>query len=405
MPGPVTVPVFYFSAMDFKFDSIIEREGTDCFKYDFRKEYFGNGDVIPMWVADMDFAVPPAVKEALKKRADHPIYGYSVLSDDYYNAFINWVRHRHQWEIEKDWIRFSPGVVTALNLLVQTFTETGDRVIVQPPVYFPFFWAVEKNGRVLVHNTLREQNGVYSIDFEDLEDKMKAGARMMILCSPHNPVGRAWKEDELRRIGELCLEYKVILLSDEIHSDLALPPHKHIPMASLSEEIALNTITCMAPSKTFNLAGLFTSSIIIRNEEWLKIFKETEERVHLSPNLFGAVAAEAAYREGVSWLDELLKYLEGNYRLLRDFLSGEAPYIIPSPLEATYLVWLDFRGTGLPNNEIKRILIEEAGVGLNDGRVFGEGGSGFQRMNLGCPTPVVKKAITRISEAFSKHIK
>jgi len=386
--------------LPYNFDKIISREGSDAVKLEWRKQLFGREDVIPMWVADMDFEVPPFVTEALRKRTEHPIYGYSVLPDSYFQSIIDWEQRRHGWKVEKEWIFYSPGVVTALNLLVDAFTKPGDKIIVQPPVYFPFFSAVEKHKRKLLRNRLKEVNNEYFIDFEDLEEKIREGAKMLILCSPHNPVGRVWRREELERIGNLCLENEVLVISDEIHGDLVQPDFKHIPMASLSEDIAANTVTCIAPSKTFNLAGLFTSSVIIPDEKLRKKFSMAEERISIHPNIFGAVASEAAYNHGDQWLDELLAYIRGNARLVEETLKQDLPGVIVSPLEATYLLWLDFRNLGKTNNEIKEILVNTAGVGMSPGDMFGVPGAGFQRMNLGCPRPVVEEATGKIIQAF-----
>ncbi len=298
------------------FDTPVPRENTNSVKFDFRKQYFGREDVIPMWVADMDFPVPPFVSEAVRKRAAHPVYGYSIIPESYYQAVMDWQKRRHGWDIRKEWILFSPGVVTGLNVIVQALTDPGDKIIVQPPVYFPFFSCVEKNGRTLICNRLIEKDGVYSIDFEDLENKMKEGARMLILCSPHNPVSRCWTREELEWLGAKSLEHGVLVVSDEIHCDLVFEPYRHIPLAAISEETARNTITCIAPSKTFNLAGLYSSSVIIPNDSLRRRFKAAEEKVHLSANIFGITAAEAAYREGDGWLGELMAYLKTNADLV-----------------------------------------------------------------------------------------
>jgi len=382
--------------MTYNFDQPIDRAGTNTVKYDLRKAIFSNGEVIPMWVADMDFAVPPFVLEAVQKRAEHPIFGYTIIPDSYYSALIDWQKRRHGWELKKDWIFYSPGVVTGLNMIVQAFTVPGDKIIVQPPVYFPFFSCVSNNGRTLVQNQLLERNGHYSFDFEDLERKMKDGAKLLILCNPHNPVSRCWTREELEWIGAKSLEHGVLVVSDEIHCDLVFDPHRHIPFATLSEEIAARTITCIAPSKTFNLAGLFTSSIIITDDTLRVIFKKQEERLHLSPNIFGISAAEAAYREGDDWLEELKGYLMQNYKLVKEFLAANMPEVTASVLEATYLLWLDFRCWQLPADELKNMLIEKAGIGLVDGRQFGQGGEGFHRMNIGCPKATVLNALDRI---------
>jgi len=381
--------------MKYNFDETIPRVGTNSVKFDYRRQYFGREDVIPMWVADMDFPVPPFVSDAVRKRAEHPIYGYSIIPDSYYQAVINWQHRRYGWEIKQDWILFSPGVVTGLNVIVQALTNPGDKIIVQPPVYFPFFSSIEKNGRELILNELIEMDGIYSIDFDDLESKMKDGAQMMILCSPHNPVGRCWTKEELEWLGAKSLEYGVILVSDEIHCDLVFDPHEHIPLATLSEEISLNTVTCIAPSKTFNLAGLYSSSIIIPNDSLRRKFKHNAEKIHLSANLFGITAAEAAYSGGEEWLEELMAYLRANAVRVKEFLSAEKPDITCSPLEATYMLWLDFRKLGLTPPETKKRLIEKAGLGLVDGPVFGPGGDGFQRMNIACPRSTLENALVR----------
>jgi cystathionine beta-lyase len=381
--------------MKFDFDQIIPRENTNCVKFDLRKAYFGREDVIPMWVADMDFAVPPFVQEAVRKRAEHPVYGYSIIPESYQNAIIDWQLRRYGWEVKKDWLLFSPGVVTGLNVIVQALTEPGDKIIVQPPVYFPFFSSVENNGRKLVLNQLVEKDGIYSIDFDDLESKMKDGAKMLILCNPHNPVSRCWTRAELEWIGAKCIEHGVLIVSDEIHCDLVFEPHQHIPMATLSDEIANNSITCIAPSKTFNLAGLYSSSIIIQNDSLRRRFRLAEEKVHLSANLFGIVAAEAAYRQGDEWLRQLMEYLRENVSLVKGYLEAEMPEITFSPAEATYMLWLDFRKLGIPAPELKKRLIEKAGLGLVEGPVFGPGGEGFQRLNVGCPRSTLEKALGR----------
>jgi cystathionine beta-lyase len=285
--------------------------------------------------------------------------------------------------------------VTGLNIIVQAMTEPGEKIIIQPPVYFPFFSCVEYNGRKLLLNQLIEKDGVYSIDFEDLENKMKDGARMLILCNPHNPVSRCWTREELEWIGAKSLEHGVIVVSDEIHCDLVFEPYRHIPLATISEEISQNTITCIAPSKTFNLAGLFTSSVIISNDSLRRKFKVAAEKVHLSANIFGITAAEAAYRQGDDWLGELIQYLKTNVGLVKDYLSVKMPQVLISPAEATYMLWLDFRALGIPAPDLKKRLIEKAGLGFVEGPTFGPGGEGFQRMNIACPRATLEMALER----------
>lgn len=386
--------------MSYDFDGDIPREGTHCVKYDLREAYFGRGDVIPMWVADMDFAVPPFVSEAILQRAGHPVFGYSVIPDSYYEAIIGWQKRRYGWEIKKDWILFSTGIVTGLNVIVQALTEPGDKIIVQSPVYFPFYSCVENNGRVLLVNQLVEEDGKYVMDLVDLEKKMKSGAKMLILCSPHNPVSRCWRQEELEWLGRKCLEYKVLLISDEIHCDLVFEPRRHVAVASLAKEFSMNTITCIAPSKTFNLAGLYSSSIIIENDSLRRKFKIASEKIHLTANIFGITAAEAAYRQGDAWLAELMIYLKSNADLVTGFLAEKLPEIKVSPVEATYMLWLDFRRLGLSPAEVKTRLIENAGLGLIDGTVFGQGGEGFQRMNIGCTKRTLTQALARLASAF-----
>jgi cystathionine beta-lyase len=381
--------------MQSDFDLVLQRENTNCVKFDIRQQIFGRADVIPMWVADMDFPVPPFVAEAIQKRAEHPVYGYSIIPDSYNQAVIEWQKRRKGWEIQKEWILFSPGVVTGLNIIVQAMTEPGEKIIIQPPVYFPFFSCVEYNGRKLLLNQLIEKDGVYSIDFEDLENKMKDGARMLILCNPHNPVSRCWTREELEWIGAKSLEHGVIVVSDEIHCDLVFEPYRHIPLATISEEISQNTITCIAPSKTFNLAGLFTSSVIISNDSLRRKFKVAAEKVHLSANIFGITAAEAAYRQGDDWLGELIQYLKTNVGLVKDYLSVKMPQVLISPAEATYMLWLDFRALGIPAPDLKKRLIEKAGLGFVEGPTFGPGGEGFQRMNIACPRATLEMALER----------
>ncbi|HHJ11164.1 MAG TPA: putative C-S lyase [Bacteroidetes bacterium] len=387
---------------DFDFDRLIDRRDTHSFKYDGLQKVLGTDEVIPMWIADMDFAVPPAVSKAIIKRAEHPIYGYTFRPDSYYESIVRWMDKRHGWNIEKEWIQYCPGVVPALNMAVQGFTEPGEGVILQSPIYHPFFHAINLNHRKLLNNQLKElEDGTYIIDFDDLVEKAKE-ARLLLLSNPHNPVGRSWDEDELRTLGEICTANNLLVVSDEIHADLTLPGHHHIPLASLSEEIASHTITCISPSKTFNLGGLNTSSVIISDPEVRKRFEEVIESLHLGMgNLFGMEASIAAYNHGEKWLDALLKYIQGNIDFARSFLKEKLPGIGMSPIEATYLLWLDFRKTGMNNDELHKFMINKAKVGSNDGTMYGPGGEGFQRLNVACPHSIVEEAFIRIYNAFS----
>ena len=383
----------------YDFDKIVDRDSTANIKYDLREKFFEKKDVLPMWVADMDFETPIFIRKAIKERAEHPIYGYTYRDENYSNSIVNWVKNRQGWDIEKDWIVYSPGIVPALNFSTMAYTNPNDSILVQPPVYFPFFTAATDHGRKLLSNQLKYDDGRYTIDFEDFEQKAKK-ATMFFLSSPHNPVGRVWKKEELVRLGEICVDNNVIIISDEIHNDLILPGYKHIPIASLSKEIADITVTCIAPSKTFNLAGLATSSVIISNEELRNKFEKVINTLHLSlGNLFGAVASEAGYTYGHNWVDELMKYLAGNIDLLRNGLAESKIKIIEP--EATYLVWLDFKDYNIDDEEIKNILINKAGLGLSHGPMFGEGGEGFQRINLAAPRSTITTAIDKLSSAFN----
>jgi cystathionine beta-lyase len=386
--------------MKTNFDIIIPRENTSCVKYDLREMFFKNPDVIPMWVADMDFKTPNFIIDAIKERLNHEILGYTFRSDAYHQSIIDWMQSRHQWNIKREWIGFSPGVVPALSLVVLAYTNEGDGIVVQPPVYFPFFPTVEDHKRKLIYNELSYVNGKYEIDFDDLDEKLKK-AKAFMFCNPHNPVCRVWTEEELRRVGDLCLKYDVLIFSDEIHSDLIMPGFKHIPMASLSGEISNKTITFMAPSKTFNLAGLSTSFLIIEDTELKKKYDKMLDNFHLgSGNLFGNVALEAAYNNGAEWVDELNEYLYNNYLFVKRFLETELPQIKLIEAEATYLLWMDFSLIGKKEDELKDILINKANLGYNHGSMFGPGGNGFFRMNTACPRSVIEKALNQLKEVF-----
>jgi cystathionine beta-lyase len=388
------------------FDERVRRENTDCYQYDLRKKYFGTDDIIPMWVADMDFKSPEFITAAMEKRLSHGIYGYTFRSNSFYESVIKWLKTRHGWKIKKEWIEFSPGIVPALNLAVLAFTRPGDKVIVQPPVYFPFFSAIKNHGRVIVENKLKLRGGRYYMDYRDLESKIDGRVKMMILCSPHNPTGNVWTREELVKLADICLNNNILMLSDEIHSDLVLRGHRHIPTASLGKNIARNTITFIAPSKTFNLAGLSTSVVISSNMKLLRRFSEIMDHVHVgSGNIFGNIATEAAYNFGHEWLMQLMDYLQGNIDFVINYLSRNIPLIKPVIPEATYLLWLDCRKLGMDRRQLKKFFIEKAKLGLSDGPVFGKGGSGFQRMNIGCPREKIKMALHRLNKATNDYLK
>lgn len=346
----------------------------------------------------MDFEVPLFIREAVIQRAKHEVYGYTIRPKRFYESIAGWLSVRHGWEVDPEQIDFSPGVVPALVLAVLEFTEPGDKVLVQSPVYFPFFSSIENHGRVLVNNQLLDKQGMYTIDFSDLEEKFSKGVKMMLLCHPHNPVGRAWNISELAQLAELAVKYNVLVISDEIHSDLLLFGHTHIPFATISEKIAMQTITCIAPSKTFNLAGLHTSAVVIQNPELKKRYEKVLEDIHIGGgNLFGFVALEAAYTLGAEWLSQLNSYLEGNYLFLRKHLEAELPFVRVSPLEATYLAWLNFEALGLDDKELMNFMVNKAKVGLVDGPRFGAGGEQYLRMNIATPRSVLKQSLEQIT--------
>lgn len=389
--------------MNCNFDEITDRRFTGSIKWDFNQRTFGREDILPLWVADMDFRAPQAVVEALVKRAQHGIFGYSEGMEGYYQAIIDWMQKRHSWEIQRDWITFSPGVVPALYELVRTLTKPGEKVLIQSPVYPPFFQAIRNHGREVVNSQLILENGHYFMDFADLEVKFANGVKIMILCNPHNPVGRVWKQEELERLGDLCLAHNVLVISDEIHGDLIYEGYRHIPFASLSTELAAQSIVCTAPSKTFNLAGLQTSNLIIPNQKLRQVYQTSLNSSGLrQPNLFGITATEAAYRYGWDWLEQVMNYLNGNVELIMSFLKEEMTEIQVVKPEGTYLAWLDFRALGMEPNLLQEFLVHKAGVGLNAGYHFGPGGEGFARLNFGCPRSLLEDGLQRIKTALKE---
>lgn len=386
--------------MVYNFDEVVEREGTHCIKWDYLKEIFGTDDVLPMWVADMDFLSPSPVIDAVKRRADHGVFGYTGAPESLYESFIDWMGNRHGWEIKRDWVLLSPGIVPAINFAVMALTSPGERIIIQTPVYPPFHDAIIKNGRSIVKSPLKMEDGRFVMDFQSLEMELKKGAKMVILCNPHNPVGRVWSRSELIRFGELCIKYNAVIVSDEIHCDIVYGGSKHIPIASISEEFAQNTITCTAPSKTFNIAGLSSSAVIIPNHHLRSSFSNFISRLGIgSGNIFGLTAFEAAYKNGGEWLDELLSYLEGNIGLIQRYLDEKIVKIKAARPEGTYLMWLDCRDLNLSQEKLKEFMINEARVGLNDGTEYGVEGEGYMRLNFACPRQVLEEGLKRMEKA------
>jgi cysteine-S-conjugate beta-lyase len=386
--------------MKWNFDEEVSREGSDCVKYDLRKETFRTDDVIPMWVADMDFKTPDFIISAMRKRLDHEIMGYSFRPVEYFSSISSWLLKKHNWEIQDEWICFCPGIVPALNLCTLAFTRPDDSVIIQPPVYTPFFSAVENHGRNLIYNQLIETNGRWIMDLDSLKDSITSNTRMIIISNPHNPVGRSWSPDELTNLAEICLKNNILILSDEIHCDLILPGFHYTPAARLSDKIAEITVTCIAPSKTFNLAGLSTSSVIISNPVLRKYFNSKIEHLHIgNGNIFGTVASTAAYSYGYEWLDDLMDYLNKNTGYVIDYCREHIPEIVPVKPEATYMIWLDCRKLDMSGKELQDFFVHKAKVGLNEGSDFGPGGEGFMRMNLGTTHQRVRKAMEQIEKA------
>ncbi len=385
------------------FDTVIDRRNTGSEKWDKVDQLFGGENLLPLWVADMDFRTPPEVLGALAQKATHGIFGYTSYMDSTYNSVINWFSRRHGWEIKKEWIQFSPGVVPAINLLIQTFTDPGDGVIIQRPVYHPFARVIENNGRRVLNNPLRQNNsGIYEIDFQHLrEQAKKPAARMMLLCTPHNPVGRVWSMEELLEIISICRENNILLISDEIHCDLIFNNHKHIPLHTLAHDFKDNVITCTAPSKTFNIAGLQISNTIISDEVKFKKFRNSLMKASmLDPNSFATAAMEAAYNSGDQWLDNLLTYLKGNYDFLKAFVSSNLNKAEVIDLQGTYLAWIDFRKYNLSTDDLDNLFIKKASVAPSPGYVFGPEGAGFMRFNLACPRSVLEEGMKRVAEAF-----
>jgi len=389
----------------YNFDETIERRGTNCIKFDKNEAIFGTEDVMPMWVADMDFRTPDFIIEAIKKRLEHEILGYTFRGDSYFDSIQNWMKKRHHWDVEKDWITFSPGVVAGLTMAIEALSQPGDKVIVQPPVYYPFFDSVKGTHRNLVENPFKTVNGRLTFDFDDLKAKIDEKTKLLLLCNPQNPGGMVWTREELTELSKICMENGIIIISDEIHSDLVFKGMKHLPLPTISEEIKQNTVVCMAPSKTFNTAGLTTSVIIIPNKRLKAKFERQLHTPHLHMgNIFGTIALEAAYTQGEEWLEQLLEYLEGNFHLIEDYISQKIPQLNVMQAEATYLAWIDFSALGLKDKELEDFVIKKAGLGLSAGKVFGTGGKGFMRMNFGCPRSYLEKALKKMETAIKELV-
>ena len=384
------------------FDEVIERKNTDCLKYDFAEKRGKPKDVLPLWVADMDFQTSSIVLDVVKRRVEHGIFGYTEAGDGYFEAVAGWMERRHGWRVEEGWLLKTPSVVVALAMAVKAYTGEGDAVLVQQPVYYPFTEVIEENGRRVVSSDLAlGEDGRYGIDFVDFEAKIaEHQVKLFILCSPHNPVGRVWTREELLKIGEICLRRHVIVVSDEIHEDFVYGGRRHLVFANLREDLREISITCTSAAKTFNLAGLQVSNIFIPNKELRISFKRQLNAIGYSQvNTLGLTATEAAYRYGDTWYEAMLRYVKGNMDYVREFLQRELPDIRLIEPEGTYLAWLDFRGLGLTERDRERLIVEEAGLWLDSGAIFGGAGEGFERVNVACPRKTLELALGRLRDA------
>ena len=390
--------------MPVDFDTVPNRRGTNCFKYDFAREMGMPEDVLPLWVADMDFPTSPAVLERLHALAEHGIFGYTGVKDAYFSAVHNWYAQRFGWETPRSWLVTTPGVVFAIAIAIRAFTQKGDAILIQQPVYYPFANKVTENDRQLVVNPLVLKNGRYEMDFADMERKIvDYHVKMLLLCSPHNPVGRVWTKEELLRVGEICQKHGVLVVSDEIHADFTYAGHTHRVFASVKSEFADFTITCTAPSKTFNLAGLQNSNIFIPNRQLRHAYKKELSACGCGgTNCMGMAACQAAYEAGADWLEQLKQYLAGNLAYIRQFLREKLPDIALIEPEGTYLVWLDLRKLGLTEQQQRQLIVQDAKLWLDTGTLFGQGGEGFERINIACPRTTIEQAMQRLEHAVHK---
>lgn len=389
----------------YDFDKIIERRGTGALKTDALMERYGNPDLQALWVADMDFATPPFIIDALRKRLDHPVLGYTVVPDRYWTSIINWIDKLHDWKVEREWLTYIPGIVKGIGLAINVFVKPDEKVIIQPPVYHPFRLTPLGNKREVVMNPLiLNEDGSYSMDFDNLRKVADAKCRMLILSNPHNPAGIVWSKETLQELAEICHEKGIIVISDEIHCDMTLYGHKHIPFATVSQKAADCSITFGAPSKTFNIAGVVSSYAIVSNSELRQKFYSWLTANELEdPTLFAPIATMAAFsEEGDRWRRVMLEYVEGNIDFVIDYCRKNIPAIRPFRPEASFLVWLDCRGLHLSQTELVSLFVDKAGLALNDGAMFGKEGIGFMRLNVGCPRSLLEKALDSLAEALSE---
>jgi cystathionine beta-lyase len=388
--------------MRYNFDERIDRRGTNCLKFDFARERGKPEGLLPLWIADMDFRIPPGVSDAIIATARHGIYGYTEVKEPYYRAISDWFARYFDYPVDRRWVMKTPGVVFALALAVRAFTERGDAVLLQKPVYYPFLEVIEDNGRELVSSSLALENGRYAIDFDDLEEKIVSKKiKLVLFCSPHNPVGRVWTREELLRVGEICQRHGCLVVSDEIHCDFVYPGRRHTVFSSISEAFADNCIVCTAPTKSFNLAGLQISNLIIPNRDIRRKMRAELTRTGYSQlNAVSLAAGQAAYETGADWLEQAKRYIFENLEYVRAFFRERLPRVGWIEPEGTYLVWLDFRNAGVPLAELDRFMAEKAGLWTDDGAIFGAEGLGFQRINIACPRATLERALGQLKAAF-----
>lgn len=382
------------------FDKIIDRTGTNSYKYDLMVKLYGTNDALPLWVADMEFASPDCILDAIRERCDHGILGYTIIPDGWYTSIVNWMHQRHKWDISPRDLGFIPGIVSGLGLAIQCFSQPGDGILVQTPVYPPFMSLPEANARKLVINRLQYHEGRFRIDFDDFE-RQAASSKLFMLCNPHNPGGRIWEKGELELMCQICNKYGVIIVSDEIHADLALPGNTHHSPGAFPPELSHNVITLMAPSKTFNIPGLSSSYCIIRNEDLRKQFRHFLHGAELgNGSLFSIIAAQAAYEKGEPWLEALLSYLVANINFVDAYLKQHIPHIKACLPQASFLMWLDCRDLGFNESELQNFFLKDAKLALNPGQSFGPGGEGFMRLNIGCPRSMLQQAMEQLKGAY-----
>lgn len=391
--------------MTYDFDKIIDRHGTGALALDVLQERYGKADLMPLWVADMNFATPQFITDAMKRRLDHSLFGYTVVPKDFWPTVTRWIDTHHQWTVREEWMRFVPGIVKGIGFVVNVFVKPDEKVIIQPPVYHPFRLTPAGNGREVVMNPLiRHDDGNYSMDFDNLAEVADDKCRLLILSNPHNPAGIVWDEETLRRLAHFCAERGIIVISDEIHCDMALFGNRHHPFASVSEEAAQCSITFGAPSKTFNIAGIVSSYCIVPNEELRnRLFSWMAANELDEPHIFAPIATMAAFNEGEEWRCQMLHYIEGNIMFVEDYLKENLPQIKPLRPQASFLVWLDCRGLRLQHDALVHLFVDEAGLALNDGEMFGKGGEGFMRMNIASPRAVLREALGRLKDAVERR--